>query len=148
MEGITIIIIALALAILAVLYFRLRADYKELNNAYQDNANNYMDYVLCEQENWKLTAQLDQLSIDADKTDKELFESIRHSAGLQKAIDELIAEKRELQRCYDLQLEQAKKDDEEIIALRWPNEDILIKYNLYQGKRGVDGRFVKKGGKV
>lgn len=143
MEGITIIIIALALAILAVLYFRLRADYKELNNAFNANAKKWNATA---NQNSRLTAQLDQLSIDADKTDKELFEQIKHNGGLHRAIDELIAEKRELQRCYDAQLEQAKKDDEEIIALRRANEELLIKYNRYHRKQGADGRFVKKGG--
>ena len=142
----TIIILAIALIVWMVLYFRLRADYKELNNAYQDNANNYMDYVLCEQENWKLTAQLDQLSIDADKTDKELFESIRHSAGLQKAIDELLAEKQKVQRCYDLQLEQAKKDDEQILSLLKERNAISAKLAKFKRPIGKDGKFVKKGG--
>lgn len=146
METIIIIILALALAVLAVLYFRLRADYKELNNAFEINATKYMDYALFEQENKRLTAQLDRLATDADKTDKELFEQTKHNGGLHKAIDELRAEKRELQRCYDAQLAQAKIDDEEIIALRRANEELLIKYNRYHRKQGADGRFVKKGG--
>lgn len=113
----TIIILAIALIVWMVLYFRLKADYKDLDKCFDANAEKWNTTA---NHNSRLTAQLDQLSFDYN----------------------------ELHRCYDKQLAQAKKDDEEIIALRRANENLLIEYNRYHRKRGVDGRFVKKGGKV